>query len=177
MQRYTPDVCRPQAESHGHKGTSGDGWPSVCVNTFTFHMTQQIKGYSLVTNNQHPKTGLCVSENAPPTKTPRPKTTHTKLSLCHSSVTYNFYVTQYSRHHSYFTLMPMFFQVMRHGNNTTKQINQNQVGSLHLIFHCLTVVQVLFCNLEKGVTLKIHLLCFVIVNTVLFNLIHIWRFA
>ena len=53
-------------------------------------------------------------------QTTHPKTTHTKLSLCHSSVPYNFYVVRYSLHHTYFTLMPMFFQVL---DTKTRQQN------------------------------------------------------
>ena len=39
---------------------------------------------------------------------------------------------------------------------------------LHIIFHCLTVVKVLFCSFEKGLTPKICTLCFVVINSVLF---------
>ena len=37
-----------------------------------------------------------------------------------------------------------------HQNKVTKQLNQKQVSILHLIFHHLTVVYVLFCSMKKG---------------------------
>ena len=54
--------------------------------------------------------------------------------------------------------------------NCTLQIN---VLVLHLTFHHLTVVKVSFCNLMKGITPKICMLCFVLINSVLFNLLYV----
>ena len=49
-----------------------------------------------------------------------------------------------------------------------------QISILHLVFHRLTVVKVLFCSLKKGITRKIRMLCFVLINNVLFNLLCVW---
>ena len=43
-----------------------------------------------------------------------------------------------------------------------------------LIFHCLTVVQVSFCSLIKVITPKICMLCFVLINSVILNLLSVW---
>ena len=32
-----------------------------------------------------------------------------------------------------------------------------------------------FCSLIKRITLTIHMLCFVLINSILFNLLHVWR--
>ena len=56
----------------------------------------------------------------------------------------------------------------------TTQLNQMQISILHLVFHRLTVVKVLFCSLKKGITRKIRMLCFVLINNVLFNLLCVW---
>jgi len=45
---------------------------------------------------------------------------------------------------------------------------------LHLLLHHLSVVEVLFCSLKKGITPKIRLLCFVMINSVLLNLLYVW---
>ena len=49
-----------------------------------------------------------------------------------------------------------------HGKPLVKRHNQKQISSLHFIFHCLTVAEVLFCCLKKGLTLIICMLCFVV---------------
>ena len=48
-------------------------------------------------------------------------------------------------------------------------------AALHLIFHDIIVVQVSFCSLIKGITLKILMLCnFVLINSLLLNLLSVW---
>ena len=63
----------------------------------------------------------------------------------------------------------IFFQAL---DVNTAQLSQMQISVLvlHLIFHCLTAV-----NLIKGITLKIRLLWFVLENSVLFNLFMRWE--
>ena len=46
--------------------------------------------------------------------------------------------------------------------------------SLFIVFHCLTIVQVPFCSLIKGITPKMCMLCFVRTNSVLLNLLCVW---
>ena len=46
---------------------------------------------------------------------------------------------------------------------------------MYLISHCLTVVWVLFCSLKKGITQKIHRLCFVLINSFIFNFLPFMR--
>ena len=41
--------------------------------------------------------------------------------------------------------------------------------ALHLIFHSLMVVQVSFCSLVKGTTPDFRTLCFVLLNSILWN--------
>ena len=48
---------------------------------------------------------------------------------------------------------------------------QTSVLILHLIFHCVTDVYVPFCGLIKGITSKICMLCFVLINSVLLIII------
>ena len=43
-------------------------------------------------------------------------------------------------------------------------------------FHRLTVVLTSFCSLINGITPKIHMLCFVLINSVLLNLACVWIF-
>jgi len=50
----------------------------------------------------------------------------------------------------------------------TKELNQKQTGILNLIFHHLSVVELLVCSLQKELTPKICMLCFVIINSILF---------
>ena len=45
-----------------------------------------------------------------------------------------------------------------------------------IVFHCLTVVSVSLCSLIKAITPKIRVLCFVLINSVLFNLLYAWIF-
>ena len=44
----------------------------------------------------------------------------------------------------------------------------------HHIFRRSAVASVLFCSLKKGIAPKIRMLCFVIFNSVLFNLLRVW---
>ena len=69
--------------------------------------------------------------------------------------------------------MPTFFPA---ADTETTELDEKQVSIavLHLIFHSLTVAQVLFCSLKKGITPKICMVCFVLVNSLLFNLLCVW---
>ena len=71
-----------------------------------------------------------------------------------------------------------------HQTNTTKRLNQKRIGILHLSLLLLLKttttskqnknkkhVYLLFCSLKKGLTPKICMLCFVIINSILFNLL------
>ena len=49
-----------------------------------------------------------------------------------------------------------------------KQPNQKQISILHLIFRCLTDF---FSRFKKGIMTKIHMLCFLIMNSILLNLL------
>ena len=72
---------------------------------------------------------------------------------------------------SYVTVMPTFLQAL---DTQTTQLNQKHISVLHLIFHRLTVVQVLFRRLKRGLTATILMLCFVLINSVLSNLFCVW---
>ena len=58
--------------------------------------------------------------------------------------------------------------LLKHFHKETAKLNQKQISILHLIFHNLTVVCVLFCSLKKGITPNICMLCFVLMNSILF---------
>ena len=45
-----------------------------------------------------------------------------------------------------------------------------------VIFHHLIVVQASFCSWIKGITLKICMLCFVLINSIILNLLCVWIF-
>ena len=55
-----------------------------------------------------------------------------------------------------------------------KQVIQKQISILPLIFNRLTVVEVLFCSLKRRINPKIRMLCFVIMYSLLFNLLCVW---
>ena len=59
-----------------------------------------------------------------------------------------------------------------HKNNTAQP--KSDILAPHQIFHRLTVVQVSFCSLIKRITLKIRVLCFLLINSVLFNILCVW---
>ena len=46
---------------------------------------------------------------------------------------------------------------------------------VQLIFHHLTVAEVSFCGLKRGITPKIRMLCFVLINCVPSNLSCVWN--
>ena len=48
---------------------------------------------------------------------------------------------------------------------------------LHLKCHRLIVVQMSFCSLIKGINPKIRMLCFVLINSVLLNLLCVWKLS
>ena len=56
-----------------------------------------------------------------------------------------------------------------HESNTTKQLNQTQISILHLIFIIYLLFKFCFIAWKKGFTPKIHILCFVIINSARFN--------
>ena len=53
--------------------------------------------------------------------------------------------------------------------NSVARRKQRSVLVLHLIFRRLAVAYVLYCNLKRGITPKIRMLCFVLANSVLFK--------
>ena len=59
---------------------------------------------------------------------------------------------------------------------TVFQLPPCDVLVLHLMFYHSTVVQVSFGRVIKAVTLKIHILCFVLINSILFKLLCVWIF-
>ena len=61
--------------------------------------------------------------------------------------------------------------------NKIAQPKRDKWWALHLIFHNfhrLTVVYVLFCSLITRITPKIRMLCFVLINCILLNLLCVW---
>ena len=69
------------------------------------------------------------------------------------------------------------FQPLDTKNNTAQPKTDNcsyLTISFLIVFHRLTVVQVPFCSLIKGITPKIRMLCFVLINSVLLNLLCVW---
>ena len=59
--------------------------------------------------------------------------------------------------------------LLKHFHKETAKLNQKQISILHLIFHHLTVVCLLFCSLKKGITPNICMLCFVLMNSIFFS--------
>ena len=53
-----------------------------------------------------------------------------------------------------------------HENNIAQPIADKCPSSTSHFFHCLTVVYVSFSSLIKGITPKIRMLCFVLINSV-----------
>ena len=49
-------------------------------------------------------------------------------------------------------------------------ISQKQICILHLIFHRISVAEVLFCSFKKRLTPKIWMSCLVIINSLFLNL-------
>ena len=117
----------------------------------------------------HPPSSFCLKihsyskAEAPPP--PRP-------SLCFSFVS-NLDVMKRSLHHIYFTTCHCHADTLPNtGHQNTG--HQKQTGNLHLIFHPLTVLLVLFCSSKKVLTPKIGRLCFVIMNSILLNHLCVW---
>ena len=61
------------------------------------------------------------------------------------------------------------------GHSSTKKRKEKVNGlALHLIFHHLIVVWMSFGGLMEGTAPKICMLCFVLVNSLILNLLCVW---
>ena len=69
----------------------------------------------------------------------------------------------------------MFETKHKRFNRTLYLLAQNTASEfVFIVFHCVMVVYMSFCSLIKEITPKIHMLCFVLINSVIFNISCVW---